>query len=392
MTLLCLLFLKTGNFPTHRSTLYEKSLCLLLEEWDASKEIARERPYKDFDTKSEEIVLAEVAYNYFLDNRLVFETSGVAKCIEEISSRILRNEPSIDGRKVLKAIAIQHGILIERISEYYSFSHLTLQEFLSARFIVDNGLVEETVQDYLFEERWREVFLLIAGLITSSNRAAEFFQTMEQKARNRIADYPKLIGLLEWAERMTAGSASNIKPVGKRAVGVSFLSTYIYSYSHAHKIILSSVRVSAANMAFVLSKIYKIEPFNAYIFLLSTAYRIVNFSSIADANKVKEELKEVVSAFKFLEGEGIFGNLKLMDYIVWLQDLLNLIPSDRATQEEWNTFGEELIRVSLNAFKLTSDMIELSEEEAAAMRDYLYATKLIVDCERECLNFWHPGL
>lgn len=46
LTLICILFLKQGEFPTKRSTLYDRAVSTLLSEWDASKEIVRQQPYK----------------------------------------------------------------------------------------------------------------------------------------------------------------------------------------------------------------------------------------------------------------------------------------------------------------------------------------------------------
>lgn len=46
----------------------------------------------------------------------------------------------LDGEAVLKAIEVQQGLLVERATETYSFSHLTLQEYLTAKYVVDNNL------------------------------------------------------------------------------------------------------------------------------------------------------------------------------------------------------------------------------------------------------------
>ncbi len=43
-----------------------------------------------------------------------------------------------DGEVVLKAMEAQHGIFVERARRIHSFSHLTLQEYFAARYIVDN--------------------------------------------------------------------------------------------------------------------------------------------------------------------------------------------------------------------------------------------------------------
>ncbi|MEH2012321.1 hypothetical protein [Nostoc sp.] len=40
----------------------------------------------------------------------------------------------LDGESVLNAIALQQGILVERAEDVFSFSHLTLQEYLTGQY------------------------------------------------------------------------------------------------------------------------------------------------------------------------------------------------------------------------------------------------------------------
>lgn len=71
----------------------------------------------------------------------------------------------MDGELVLNAIAVQQGIFVERAEDVYSFSHLTLQEYLAAQYVIDNDLVEHLVSKCLADQRWKEVFILVAGLM-----------------------------------------------------------------------------------------------------------------------------------------------------------------------------------------------------------------------------------
>jgi predicted NACHT family NTPase len=71
----------------------------------------------------------------------------------------------LDGEAVLDAIAVQQGILVKRAEDTYSFSYLTLQEYLTAQYIDDHQQIELLVHQHLTDERWREVFLLVAGLM-----------------------------------------------------------------------------------------------------------------------------------------------------------------------------------------------------------------------------------
>jgi predicted NACHT family NTPase len=139
LTLICILFLKRGEFPTKRSTLYAEAVWTLLAEWDASKDIVRQQPYKGLDTKCKEILLAEIAYSNFTSNNLFIQQGEITQQIEQILGEML-DEKRIDGRDVLRAVEEQHGLLVNRYDDIYSFSHLTIQEFLTAKHIIDNQL------------------------------------------------------------------------------------------------------------------------------------------------------------------------------------------------------------------------------------------------------------
>jgi predicted NACHT family NTPase len=219
LTLICILFLKRGEFPTKRSTLYAEAVWTLLAEWDASKDIVRQQPYKGLDTKCKEIMLAEIAYSNFTSNNLFFQQGEITQQIEQILQEMLTDEKRIDGRDVLRAVEEQHGLLVNRYEDIYSFSHLTIQEFLTAKHIIDNQLdISKIVQEHLCDKRWREVFLLLAGL----RKADELLMAIDQEAMNYMAT-PKLQSLLAWVEEVTDLTPGDFQPVGKRAMTISII-------------------------------------------------------------------------------------------------------------------------------------------------------------------------
>lgn len=159
LTLACLLYQRAGQFPTNRATLYERALRVLLEEWAAEKGLPQDHLYKGLDTKRKEVMLAEIAHNAFQEDHLFLAKREVVQQIERLLQEMLPDEKFIDGTAVLKTIEVQHGVLVERADGIYSFSHLTLQEFLTAQHLVeDHNQVEQVVINHLRDDRWREVF------------------------------------------------------------------------------------------------------------------------------------------------------------------------------------------------------------------------------------------
>ncbi|MEM8720178.1 MAG: NACHT domain-containing protein [Cyanobacteria bacterium P01_G01_bin.39] len=135
LTLVCILYQRSGQFPTNRSTLYERALRVLLEEWNGAKEIPIEQLYKGLDTKRKELILSQIAYDTFSEDQLFFSRRTVVKQIEKLLPELLPDEKFVDGNHVLRDIEVQHGLLVERAESIYSFSHLTIQEFLIAQHI-----------------------------------------------------------------------------------------------------------------------------------------------------------------------------------------------------------------------------------------------------------------
>lgn len=216
LTLTCLLYQRAGQFPTNRATLYEKALRVLLEEWAGEKGLAQEKLYRGLDTKRKEMLLSEIAHSEFQRNHLFFSKREVSGQIESVLADMLPNEKFIDGRAVLKAIEIHHGILIEHTDEIYSFSHLTFQEFLTAQYLVDDiSKIKQVIQEHLTDGRWREVFLLLAGL----KQADDFLRLIEQQIQTYIST-ATLQCLLRWADKYTIDSPSHYKPAAKRAIAI----------------------------------------------------------------------------------------------------------------------------------------------------------------------------
>jgi predicted NACHT family NTPase len=195
LTLVCLLYQRSGKIPTNRATLYERALRVLLEEWAGEKGIAQDDLYKGLDTKRKEMILSEIAHDAFQEDRLFLSRREIADKIEKLLAEMLPDEKFINGVDVLKSIEVQHGVLVERADNIYSFSHLTLQEYLTAQYIDDNRQIEKLVTEHLTDEHWKEVFLLVAGLMRGG---ADNLLLLMEKTAHKYINTLKLQALLNW--------------------------------------------------------------------------------------------------------------------------------------------------------------------------------------------------
>lgn len=65
LTLLCLAFEESGDFPANRSELYKEGLDALLKKWDAKRGIQREQLYKKLSVQRKEDLLSKIALTTF---------------------------------------------------------------------------------------------------------------------------------------------------------------------------------------------------------------------------------------------------------------------------------------------------------------------------------------
>ncbi|MEH1931181.1 NACHT C-terminal helical domain 2-containing protein [Nostoc sp.] len=190
LSLTCAVFHQTSKFYSKRSKLYEEGLELLLEQWDKSREIERDEIYRDLSPERKLELLSYLAVKKFEQSQYVlFEQSEIEGYIAEFLAIGLR-----DSRAVLRAIAKQHGLLIERSQKVWSFSHLTFQEYLVAKWFSNQGNWQFLVNQ-IITSHWREVLLLASEITTDPDSLLEL---MKIKIDTLLAGDDKFQNYLIW--------------------------------------------------------------------------------------------------------------------------------------------------------------------------------------------------
>jgi len=197
LSLTCLLFTAEQDLPTQQPELYEKGIDLLLKQWDRVREIPRD--YQQLSISDKQKLLSYLAFRKFEqpDNFILFEQNEIEGYIAEHLG--IEAEES---ETILKAIEAHHGLLIERAQGFWSFSHLTFQEYFTARKIVTScneyAVDDPTLQalvSHLTEDRWREVFLLTVQMLDSPD---VLLRLMKQKVNSLISNDKNLQLFFYW--------------------------------------------------------------------------------------------------------------------------------------------------------------------------------------------------
>jgi predicted NACHT family NTPase len=350
LTLICIIYKKTGNFPANKATLYERALQVLLEEWDSSKEVSRESLYKGWDSKRKTLMLAEVAHKSFADNKLFFQVQEIANIIENVLKEMLPEEKYIDGQKVIRDVEIQHGILVARDEGIYSFSHLTIQEYLTACHIVNNDEIylDSLVGKYLLDLNWREVFILIAGIKPPDH----LLQFMGQRI-DKYMITKKLQSLLVWVDKIANDNLEDIQPVGKRAIFFAFAFANINTNANAN-----------ANDK-IIANVYA----QAYSDTITKSIDIANTYTNGDIDRFIKHNKNV------------HGDINILDIFNVFDRSNNIFIDDNLQEITQNDTRQRLQSAHIN-----SEMLALSEAELKAIDDYLYAIKILIDCRKTAVR------
>jgi len=230
LSLTCAVFHQTGKFYSKRSKLYEEGLELLLEQWDKSRSIERDEIYRDLSVERKLELLSYLAVKKFEQEQYVlFEQAEIEEYIAEFLQIGLR-----DSRVVLRAIESQHGLLIERSQTVWSFSHLTFQEYLVAKWFCHSNswssLAEKVIENY-----WNEVFLMTFEVSPNLDSLSKL---MKINIDNFLENNEKCQLFLKWINRKAISCRTSYQPSATRAF-YFHLMTRSHIITHAFDPVLS---------------------------------------------------------------------------------------------------------------------------------------------------------
>jgi predicted NACHT family NTPase len=209
LTLLCLEFENSAEFPKGRAELYERGLYLLLSKWDGQRRIQRESAYGKLSVKRKESLLGQLAISTFERGDYFFKEQVAERQIGDYIQNLPEAKTDseallVDSRDVLRDIVAQHGLLTERARGIYSFSHLTFHEYFAARSIVDISnpakyeLAVSRLMGHVADKRWREVFLLV---VERSDDAGYLLTRIKQKIDGILPEDEKFKSFLTWVNQ-----------------------------------------------------------------------------------------------------------------------------------------------------------------------------------------------
>jgi hypothetical protein len=229
------------------------------------------------------------------------------------------------------------------------------------------------------------VFLLVAGLVRSKNGADDLLLLMEKEAQKYI-NTPKLQGLLQWADAATNGSEGDFKPVGKRAAAIANAYDiananalgYALGYANANGYALANPNANANANAYAKA----IAKVNA---IAITYFNLITYLNNAKTNAIAIAQQTIASAEEFQKIK-IFKDVNWTELIAQLTALKDRFADANQSDQIDLAFLDCLLDTWHNALHLNREIVKLSKEEAEALRDYLYANHLIIQCKEAAVR------
>jgi len=184
LTVIALVHRYRAQLPERRSELYEEVVEVLLAHWDEAKGLETRTliANRELDGGDRRSLLEPVAFWMHEGQKREIERDELRSLLVPAFKNMTVNES--DARKAvdvfINLINMRSGLLVERGVGVYSFAHLTFQEYLTARALADRKDVLDYTLKRLSDPWWREVFLLVAGYLSTQGkrRVSEFIQAI----------------------------------------------------------------------------------------------------------------------------------------------------------------------------------------------------------------------
>lgn len=419
LALLCLSFEGRPTLAERRVKLYEEAFETLLKKWDASRNIWRDEVYRELSPRHKQQMLAQVAAGSFDRGQYFFGRRALAAELETFLRRMPNVPDEIDGEVVLQAITAQHGLFVERAEDVYSFPHLTFQEYLTARYIVDDvasGSLPRLMK-HVTDSRWREVFLLTAGSLPNAN---VFFDLFLKRLVEEVEGHPAVGALLRQAKQQSAAAeAEGLKAaaVCSYYLGLALLPARAHNLARVHDLArvlaLARARFLALDLDLNhdLARVLAFNPALALTLDLDLARALkadlnLDLALTLDRNPHHQMALDgalvnvwllMVTGIEFQTNNRdihVLGPLQaLLAVAVRKSELLGLaelvallgqlaLPTHESSVVEWQAVAEQLEGV-LEQRGMAA--VELSTEDFEALYRYLEANRLLLDCLQQAV-------
>ncbi|MDQ2907286.1 MAG: HEAT repeat domain-containing protein [Chloroflexota bacterium] len=166
LSLIVIVYEDYQALPSSPAHLYNQCVETLLGKWDSGRDVTRNRQFSP-DHKRQ--LLEEAAWHFHNQRLRYFPAEELLALIAGFLAAL--GIPESQNAAILREISQESGLLKEQAQGWYGFLHLTLQEYFTARYAMQQSQAEvfETLLKRLNDPWWEEVLLLYAGSLRDTS-------------------------------------------------------------------------------------------------------------------------------------------------------------------------------------------------------------------------------
>lgn len=202
LSLACWVYITHNNLPQHPHELYDRGFRLFLETWVDGKTEKQSSIYKNMSVENKIDLFCYLA-TVTLERGLVFlEKRQLKALIARYITHKLPPKADYDrtlaqSEAILKAIESQHGIIIKRSHEVYSFASQAWHEYFVSYAILDKFylLTSDVPFSQFINKNWRT---FLGFTLQKMQNPDNFILQLKQKIDNMLASDRKIQIFLEW--------------------------------------------------------------------------------------------------------------------------------------------------------------------------------------------------
>ena len=132
---LIVFYRNTGNLPEQPASVYRKIIRLSLEDWDNQRRVKRRSKYANFDPEQKIEFLSALSYRLTYQIKVKrFSHDQLQRAYRSICKSF--SLPLNQMTQVAREIESHTGLVLESGQDHFEFSHLSLQEYLCAYYLV----------------------------------------------------------------------------------------------------------------------------------------------------------------------------------------------------------------------------------------------------------------
>lgn len=385
LPMLCNVFNREGEFPVNRITLYRKGFDILFEEWNDARfrQLDAPNPYSQLPTKAKKTLLSVIATDFFKQGKTLFYRHELEHTVETFFHDVMNADALLfDPTDVLEAIEFQHGLVVRRAANYFSFSHLTFQEYLTAVYLVSKQ-EQSTVYKHILDDRWRFVIEIVSELL-HGDKVDDFLIHLKYELDNLLQPHDKLQEFLDWLSQF----------VGQTAEDFNSSQPYKNTLLRAVYFVFCIEDVGRISGSTNLSRRRELEfpdyysapsmISNQMLDMHSLLFRIFH-AKASDHTLFFSALRKMSRLVNSVESLKLKASVEAWSFQVEQQ------LSNYPNQTEWwrarNDMWKDRVRQFLSQhFQVKCDW-NFSDTEKNLLRQYYGGTKLLA----ECLNLSHPS-